>query len=431
MAMVVVTVLLVILSYVSGQDVIWYIDSTSTVSSETCGHDPSMACASLEVVFQQSQLLNETTTCYLGDSDNRSSTTIYLTGSAFVPAVCLFNWRNLRVSSYPPGSKAIINTDRFGIYSIFSFFNCTNITLEGLVFNITSQNRQTLLFDGCWDISVQQCSLPLSAINGYGMQVSNSGGLVGIEDCVFSGDPTIDGGINHGIAVRIVSGTTQYNSNEIFPIMQVSVRGCEFRDLTSYGTPEDSYRSAVSSSLSFLVQLRRGANNNLILIEDTIFHNITNTIGHSVTIHFDSDSINNSVIFSHSKFEGNSVRYGGGVATYFTGSLNGSLSILNCTFINNNADFEGGGVFVASLQEEIVNQVSITSNIFDGNTALYGAAVYLFNNPAWYTREGPPNSVALPLTPVNIDNCIFTNNRASLEEGVVSALRILLGLENE
>lgn len=275
--------------------------------------------------------------------------------------------------------------------------------------------------------------MPLTAINGYGMEVRDCGGQLSVEECVFYGDPSVEGGDNHGIALRVVSGSELYDSEDQFPAMDVLVRGCEFRDLTSYGPPEDSYRRALTSALSMLVQLRRGASNNYFLIEDSLFHNITNSAGHSVTVHFDSGCVNNSVVFSHCTFQDNTVRYGGGVATYFSGGIgsrNGSLMISNCNFTNNHADYEGGGAFVAFLQEDIANQVTITSSLFHGNSALYGAAVFLFNNPAWFSRHGPPDSVALPLTPVNLDNCTFTANNAYLEEGVVNALRIILGVEN-
>ena len=331
------------------------------------------------------------------------------------------------------GSTVVINTDRFGSSSIFSFFNSSNVTLEGLVFNTSSQNRQNLYFESCTDVTVYQCSMPLTAVNGYGMELRHCGGQITVDECVFYGDPSVRGGDNHGIALRLVTGSEQFDSDEVFPAMNVLIKGCEFSDLTSYGQPQDSYRRALGSALSLLVQLRRGATNNLLLIEDNHFHNITNTIGHSVTIHFDSGSVNNSVIFSRCTFEGNTVRYGGGVATYFsggTGSQNGSLKISECNFTNNQADFEGGAVFVAFLQEEISNQVAITSCLFHGNSALYGAAVFLFNNPAWFSSHGPPDSVALPLTPVNIDICTFTSNNASLEEGVINALRIILGVDN-
>jgi hypothetical protein len=100
-------VLTVLVSSASGQaeDVVWYIDPTSTEDPQACGHDPSRPCASLEVVFERSRLVNASSSCYTGpgDQDGRSSTTVFLTGSVFVPAVCLFNWQNLRVSSYPPG----------------------------------------------------------------------------------------------------------------------------------------------------------------------------------------------------------------------------------------------------------------------------------------------------------------------------------------
>ena len=328
---------------------------------------------------------------------------------------------------------AVINTDRFGISSIFSFFNCTNVTLEGLVFNTSRQNRQNLYFEDCTDLAIRRCSMPLTAVNGYGVEVRDSGGQVVVEECVFSGDPSVEGGNNHGIALRLVSGSELFDVDELYPAMDVVIRDCEFRDLTSYGPPQDSYRRARSSALSLLVQFRRGASSNLLSVEDSRFHNITNTVGHSVTVHYDSGSFNNSVSFSRCTFEGNRVRYGGGVATYFSGgteSRNGSLYVSDCNFTRNQADFEGGGVFVAFLQEEISNQVFISSCLFQANRALYGAAVFLFNNPAWFSRHGPPDSVALPLTPVNISSCHFSANEASLDEGVITALRIILTLDN-
>ena len=91
-----------------GQDVVWFIDPSSTEPVETCGHEPSQPCSSLTVVFERSQLVNESGLCYksLGDLDGRSSTTVYITGYTLVPAVCLHNWHNLYVSSYPPGMSS-------------------------------------------------------------------------------------------------------------------------------------------------------------------------------------------------------------------------------------------------------------------------------------------------------------------------------------
>lgn len=275
--------------------------------------------------------------------------------------------------------------------------------------------------------------MPLTATNGYGVEVRDCSGLIAVEDSQFYGDPSVQGGDNRGIALRIVTGSDLLDRDNEYPPMDVVVRRCEFRDLTSYGQPQDSYRQALGSALSLLVQLRRGAYNNRLLVEGSYFHDITNSIGHSVTVHFDSGSINNSVTFSHCTFKDNTVRYGGGVASYFSGdsgSLNGSLHISDCNFTNNKADFEGGGVFIAFLQEAIANQVAITSCFFESNIALYGAAIFLFNNPAWFSTQGPPDAVALPLTPVNLDHCTFIGNNASLEEGVVSTLRIILGVNN-
>ena len=301
------------------------------------------------------------------------------------------------------------------------------------MFNTSSQNRQNLYFEGCTDLTLRQCFMPLTAINGFGVEIRDSGGQVLVEGCVFSGDPTVAGENNHGIALRLVTGSQLFETDLVYPVMDVVIRDCDFQHLASYGPPEDSYRIARSSALSLLVQFRRGAFDNRLLVEGSLFHNITNTVGHSITVHHDSGSFNNTVSFSNCTFVGNRVRYGGGVATYFSGgteSRNGSLYISDCLFTNNHADFEGGGVFIAFLEQEISNRVFITSCLFEGNSALYGAAVFLFNNPAWFSRHGPPDSVALPLTPVNISSCYFTGNDASLDEGVITALRIIITLDN-
>lgn len=86
-------------------DVVWYIDPTSTADHETCGHEASQPCSSLEVVFQESLLFNSSSACYtsLGDQDGRTSTTVFLMGPIFVPPLCIHNWQNLHVSDYPLG----------------------------------------------------------------------------------------------------------------------------------------------------------------------------------------------------------------------------------------------------------------------------------------------------------------------------------------
>lgn len=418
--------------------VVWYIDPSSGSTNSTCDRDSSQPCSSIESVFQQSEVVNDTSSCYesRGDLDDRESTTIFLTGSVYVPASCLRNWRNLRFASYPPGSQAVVNTDRFGSASIFSFYNCTNVTLEGLLFNTSSQGRQNLLLESCTDVTIRRCAMPLTTADGYGVEFSGSGGRIVIEDSEFYGPPNAVHADNHGIALRIVTGsdsTFTYSSNAVYPAMSVEIRGCNFTNLFSNGCPLDSYREALRSALSILVQLRRGAYNNRLLVEDSYFANITNSMGHSVTVHFDSGSVNNSAVFTGCVFEGNRVRYGGGVATYFSGSdgsLNGSLEISNCTFADNLADYEGGAVFVAFLQEDIANQVSINHCRFYRNRALYGAAVFFFNSPQWYLQAGSGDAVAQPLTPANIDYCTFSFNSASLEEGIVNALRMRLGISN-
>ena len=148
------------------------------------------------------------------------------------------------------GSLAVINTNSIGVGGIlFSFYNSTNVTLEGLVFNTSNQNTQNVYFEDCMDLTIRGCSMPLSSINGYGVQVTDSGGRVIVEDSLFSGDPSIKPQNNHGIALRIVSGTL-YLDNSTYPEMDILIRNCSFQNLMSDGKPEDDYGQALSSALS-------------------------------------------------------------------------------------------------------------------------------------------------------------------------------------
>lgn len=123
--MVVLLVVLALLSAsrVEGQqsgDVVWYIDPTSTADLETCGHEASQPCPSLEVVFQESLLFNSSSACYtsLGDQDGRTSTTVFLMGSIFVPPLCIHNWQNLHVSDYPLGESNVCEFSKLILLSM-------------------------------------------------------------------------------------------------------------------------------------------------------------------------------------------------------------------------------------------------------------------------------------------------------------------------
>ena len=262
------------------------------------------------------------------------------------------------------------------------------------------------------------------------------GGDVEIANNLFYGNASLvaEGGSTVGLKItqgRQTSGCSFQGecNNGVLEAINLMITNCTFRDVVSGGTPSDSYGRTHTDAIALSVRFFSGASNNRMVVSNSLFTGIVYTRASSVLVDYDSTSVNNYAQFINCSFIENCVRYGGGIAAYFySRPQNGLLEIENCNFTNNEASFEGGGVFVVFLSRDLGNSVRISRSRFTGNYAQYGAGIFLFNNPAWFNRNGPPDAVSLPLVRANVTDCVFEGNRALLTEGVINALRILLNI---
>ena len=419
-------------------DVTWYISPNGT-PDPGCGRTRESPCDSLNTVLNLSHLFNVTSSlagapCFYspGNDDGRRSTTVFFDGGEnFVPPTCLRNWTNLAII----GLGDVTITSSLGApRAFFEFASCNNVTITNLHFVATFPGKGTLYFEMSRQISVTDCSIPLTQHPSMGIEIVLGGGDVQIASNLFYGNSSLVAEGGSTVALKVTQGRQMSGcsfqdecNNNAFEAINLTVINCTFRDIASGGEPSDSYGSTHTDAIALSVRFFSGASNNRMVVGDSVFTGIVYTKASSVLVNYDSASVNNYARFVNCSFSKNRVRYGGGIAAYFYGKpQNGLLEIENCTFTNNEASFEGGGVFVVFLSRNLENSVYISRSRFTRNYAQYGAGIFLFNNPAWFNRNGPPDAVSLPLVRANVTDCMFEENQALPTEGVINALRIVL-----
>ena len=423
----------------AAQDVVWYIGGRNgSADISTCGRSIETPCINLTVILQDSQLFeNGTSSCRIsnGDEDGRSSTTLYfLEGTHHMDPVCLTNWDNLSAIGLGPRGSVTVTTRLGGMSGLFSFTSCTQITISNIVFGAAFVGRSTLHFCNTRDITISDCSFSVEIANTRGVEMIQCSGDIFVVRSTFVGNPEL--------AYRsdnVVIGLSIVHGYEFNPLctgdpqpMQLSIADSYFTSLTSGGGPDDNYASTRSRGTALRVRFLKDSINNQVSIDNITVTNTVSVSGSAVLIDFDTGSDTNTVSITRSKFSRNRVRYGGGVASYFFSRPQfGRLSIEDCIFEDNEAAFEGGGVFVVFLGSDASNFLQINRSVFRRNTALVGAAVFLLNNPVWFSQRGLFDPVSPPLITANISDCTFTGNRADLKEGVLNLLRMELYVGGE
>ncbi len=432
-AIVLLVLLLAGCSLSAAVDVVWYIANNGSDDISTCGRSIAMPCINLTVVLQNSELFeNGTSSCRgsTGDSDGRSSTTVYfLEGTHFMDPVCLTNWDNLRVVGIGPKGSVTVGSRIGGLNGLFSFTNCTGLTISNIVFETGFIGRSTLYFCTCVDITIEDCLFSVATANTQGVTIIQSSGDISIIRSNFFGNPELSSRVDNfviGLSIVHGNGGGSLCVGDPRPF-QLAISDCQFTSITSGELAEDNYSSVRSRGTVLRIRFLRGSENNRVTIENITVTNTLYIAGSAVLIDFDSGSDTNTVSIARSKFSRNRVRYGGGVAAYFYSDPHfGRLSVEDCIFENNVAAFEGGGVFAVFLGSDASNFLRVERSIFTGNSALVGAGLFLLNNPVWFSQRGLFDPVSPPLITVNVSDCSFVNNRADLKEGVLNTLRVEL-----
>ena len=438
-------VLFAVIRGVTPTDVVWYISTNGSSNIATCGHSIDTPCNSLQLILDQSPLFdNSSTKCHLstGDDDGRSSTTVYfLEGVHFVPPVCLMNWTNLRIVGL--GNVTITSQDSIAApRAFFEFRQCSNVSIEDIAnFDTSFIAKSTLYFDTTSDIRISRCVFPVVRKQSTGVTIQRTKGTVDIIDSLFVGNAEPATTESYGLSIEHGCGGDGRNDDvclinfadphaPVDPLepFHLTIRNTNFTDFTvENAAPNDRYSSTMSDTIGMRIRFLRGSVNNTVLIENVQSSRNVNPAGSHMLVNFNRDSSGSTVRFVNCKFEENKVRYGGGIAAYFSsGTKDNSLVIEDSKFVNNVADFEGGGVFVAYLESTESNIVWIARNKFERNQAYSGAGVFMFNSPSFSDQTGLFDPVPLPLVTANISNCTFMHNKATqLKEGVINLLRML------
>lgn len=424
------------------QNVVWYVSPSGSTNGTTCGRSLDEPCASLSVILDESSLFTEYygVGCYAspGISDGRLSTTVYfLEGVYVLPAICLLNWRDLRIAGV---GDVTVSTSYLGSsVSVFEFINCSNISMEHILFDSSSIGSFIIYAEDCSDFYITDCMLLVTALASGGIRVKNCHGIIVIANTVFAGNGGLASQHDPVIGFRVTQGLEELALVPIgptpdYPPLDMLVINCTFHNFSTVEATSDVNDYSVSSSeaVGALVQFWQFSHDNILVFEDCTFQNLTNPAGSGNIVYYGRNSFNNTAIFRHSAFLDNFCRYGGGVAVYFFYTADSNLAKMdNCIFQNNKADFEGGGIFVVSLTQDPSNAAIVLDSLFTNNSAIYGSGVFLFNDPTWFSQQAPSDSTCLTLLNVQLHNNSMTNNIATLSEGVVNTLRISLRISGE
>ena len=421
--------------FAGGQDidVVWYVSPGGSTNASSCGRTQSDPCAALDVVLSQSELfvVDGGSGCVSssGDYDGRLSTTVYfMEGENFVPSICLSGWTNLRIAGQ---GGVMVTSSLGGGRGFFEFRNCSNVSIEAIHFSSGFVGRSTLYIENSRDISINDCIFPVTSLAGNGVYFKSCNGSVSVTNCLFFGDLSLGAGSNPAVGMVISQGQNPFGNvgatDDSYPQADFFIGNCTFRDIANGAVPNLSYQSAWGNAVGLLGVFY--SDNSTVTIEGCTFTDLKNTGGSSIILRFESRSSNNVARLVDTLFLNNTALYGGGVAVYFISSfVNNLVEIENCVFTNNTATFEGGGVHVVSLSSQPTDLVRLRlrKTTFRNNEADFGAGVFIFNDPSWFSRTISSNSISLPLMSVEMEDCVFMNCSASVNEAAVNTLRVKL-----
>lgn len=422
-----------LLTLISGQEVhvVWYVAPGGSTNASSCGRVQDNPCASLEVVFSQSELFIVEQGCVSssGDNDGRLSTTVFfMEGKNFVPSTCLKDWTDLRIVGI---GNVMVNSSVGGYRGLFEFRNCSNVSIESIRFTTVFTGRAVLFFEESRDINIINCVIPVTNLAGTGIYFHSCAETVNITNSRIFGDPSFSERQNPATGIVISQGDSftavgPLDGEGMYFQADFFISNCTFTGIADGGMSSTSYVSSWGNAVGLLGVFHSSAKDNTIIVQNCTFSDLVNIRGSSALLRFEKGASGNTAHFVGSTFANNIALYGGGIAVYFVSSETNLIEIDGCSFINNRASFEGGGLHVVSLSVQPSDSVRIRNSIFKLNEADYGAAVFLFSDPTWYSRAFPSNDTSLPLMTVEMETCVIMNSSATVNEAALNTLRVKL-----
>ena len=412
-----------LVAYTDANDVTWFIGGPDHLNSSAniteCGRTVQLPCINLSVVLEVSKVFEiNGSRCALSTNEgNRSSTTvIFLSGTHVLPAICLYNWSNVYVQG--EGNVSIVSprSGQIGEYGLFKFVNISNITIVNLNFVVYTTGRAALLFQNSIGVFILNCMYDLPAERSRGIIIEQPQGDVVIQGCVFRGN-ILNVTESAGLIIYYDEG-----------VSAVKIEHCDFRDFyVDPMTQQESYRHARRTGQALVLLFDEFSTGHTVEVSQCLFTENFAYSGSTLLISFYSGSKLNSVLVAGCRFIGNRNLYGAVGIYHWRRTADNSVTIKHSNFSGNLANLEGGGIFAAFLSRHATNLLTIHNCVFVNNSANEGAAIDLFNSPAWFTHSV---DVSNELVSVNISDCTFANNVALGTEGVINALRIRLFFSN-
>ena len=413
-------------------DFTWFIGGpdhpNSSANVTECGRTAELPCTNLSVVLAVSEVfdVNGTSCATSTDEGNRTSTTvIFLSGRHVVPTLCLFNWSNV----YVQGEKdVLIVPEKIGDYGLFTFYNSSNITIVNLSFVVNISGRAALLFENSTDVTILNCKYDLLEQGSRGIIFRWPRGKVVTKGCTFRG------GLTRGVSSPVESRGLYIMCGDEGS-SNTTIEDCDFKEFYADTTPnqESFYRASGAGQGLYLFFSRDSTGHHVEVSRCSFTKNFVYS-GSTLLILFHSTSRQNSVLISNCQFIKNLNLYGALGIYYWRRPADSSVTVRGSAFIDNTACLEGGGIFAAFLSRHVTNTLTVDNCTFENNTANEGAALQLFNSPAWFSYTA---DIRDELVSVNINDCTFTNNNATSasvldggSEGIINALRIKLFFTN-
>ena len=412
---------------------IWYLSYNGSSDISTCGDSSINPCSSIELILNNITTTAETSgegPCYNGLEEQ--VTTFIVVGRVFVPPVCFSGWSNLSITGYK--GQSVLDSDLSGNQrGVLNIKDSHNVSITNIDFTTSIVGRATIYITNTSDVIISNVLLPIYSTQSNGILLLNAYNDVSISDVSFHGnDVFVSLGFQPAAALLIDQG---HGTNGGIPAeglptinrLNLSVKNCSFTRLTrnspSSVPTNNDYIGFSSVSQAVLIQLRQGGNDNVINFSGNSFQTISNPAGSVVSVRHSGTAANNSITFTDNHFTDNTARYGGGIAVYYLyQSHDNHVIIRNSVFTRTRATFEGGGVFVASIVSDSSNTISVEGCDFINTAADYGAGIFVFNDPNWFTNPYIVNRILPPLMSVSIDTVQFTDCDTNIDEGVMNML---------
>ena len=434
-----------LLSFCNGERTL-FISSSNGVDQSECGTS-STPCFSL--VYALSSILTSsvdessqgnTLKCFTNSTEQLNI--MLQDGEHVIDPVCFRKVRGITLRGM--GAVSGIRSSILGnTYGLFAFFDSQEITIDNVTFIDSVIGRSSIYASNTTELNIRHCNLPVYANGAMGVWLVDPYGTVNIANVRFYGNPAIlqFARTAPGTALLVTVGDSFSNFGllglaEAVPLIPVDilVHNCTFERLISndVGAIND-YRQSSLRSKVVQVLLRGDASGNTVTFMDCLFQDNIDYSGSTVIARISGDATQNYVYYIDCNFLNNTARFGAGIASYFIDSVeDNNVTVTNCLFSYNEASLEGGGVFMAALSRDPQsNSISIKESTFVGNSAPYGAALYLFNDPTLYISSPGFYSISLPVMVATVTDSLFISNRALISEGVITTLRVHLELDGE